>query len=204
MSDNAKSFTSRMVNEVCLKPNITNKHTLPFNACPNQSERVHRNLGEMLRAINDENQELWDRYIPAINLALNSAKSRATSFSPFFLMFGRSPRIELDVLTNPSSSEVEEDHHVADILIRKCKAFDIVQTQIKKNLDYRIKEYAQEKKEYQIGSHALVFTPTRKVGESSKLKRGWSLPFKITKQINDICYEMESLKWSDKPFKIVR
>ena len=46
--------------------------------------------------------------------------------------------------------------------------------------------------------------PTRKVGESAKLKREWSLPFKITKKINDICYEMEALNWAEDNFKIVR
>ena len=82
--------------------------------------------------------------------------------------------------------------------------FDIVEKQIKKNLDYRIKEYTLTNPNYDIGQHVLIFNPARKVGEASKLKRGWSLPFIITKKINDICFEMESLGWASPKFKVVR
>ena len=88
---------------------------------------------------------------------------------------------------------------------RLNKAFDFVQHQIKKNIDYRIKEYAPTHKvNYEIGSHALVFNPMRKSGESGKLKRGWSLPFVVIRKLNDVSYELESLPWANPKFKICR
>ena len=72
-------------------------------------------------------------------------------------------------------------------------------------MDYRLKEYSpSHKNKLEVGQHVLVFNPTRKVGEASKLKRGWSLPFKLTKKLNEICFEMESLAWANPKFKIVR
>ena len=108
-------------------------------------------------------------------------------------MFLRSPRIELDILDNSRTPGQEEDEYINESLEKLKKVFDIVEKQIKKNLDYRIKEYTLTKHNYDIGQHVLIFNPARKVGEASKLKRGWSLPFIITKKINDICFEMESL-----------
>ena len=205
ISDNAQSFRAKAIEEICESLNIDNRHTLPYNPNPNQSERIHKNLGEILRALINEDQHIWDEYIPAINLAFNSAKSRATSFSPYFLMFGRSPRIELDILGGKRTTGVEEDDHVYETLQKMTAVFDIVDKTIKKNLDYRAKEYANTTSlDFEVDKHVLVFTPARKVGEASKLVRAWSLPFRITKKINEVCYELESLNWANPRFKIVR
>lgn len=80
LSDNAKAFSAKRMNEICKALNIDNKHILPFNANVNSSERVHRTLGEVFRAPISNNQKDWQKYIPVINLALNSAKSRATNY----------------------------------------------------------------------------------------------------------------------------
>lgn len=205
LADNHKEFTSNAIKEICTRQNINDKHTLTFTACPNSSERIHKNLREILRALVGENQRSWDKYIPAITLDFKSAKSRATNYSPFFLMFGRSPSIELDIIEDNPNPEVPEDQFVADTLERMTKAFNVVEQQIKKNLDYRLKEYSPAQKAiYEVGNYVLLFSPTRKSGEASKLKRGWSLPFIITKKINDICFEMESLEWASPKFKVVR
>ena len=204
ISDNARSFTSNIIKDICKKLNIDDKHTIPYCPNPNQSERVHKNLGEILRALISDNQASWDDYLAAITLAFNCAKSRATNFSPYYLMFLRSPRIELDILDSSKTPGQEEDEYVNESLEKLQKVFNIVERQIKKNLDYRIKEYTLAKHNYDIGQHVLIFNPARKVGEASKLKRGWSLPFIITKKINDICFEMESLDWANPKFKVVR
>ena len=141
ISDNAKSFTSNVIKDICRKLNIDDKHTIPYFPNPNQSERVHRNLGEILRALISDNQASWDDYLAAITLAFNCAKSRATNFSPYYLMFLRSPRIELDILNNNRTPRQKEDEYVNESLEKLKKVFNIVENQIKENLDYRIKEY---------------------------------------------------------------
>ena len=55
MSDNARSFTSKIIKDICKKLNIDDKHTIPYCPNPNQSEIVHRNLGEILRALISDN-----------------------------------------------------------------------------------------------------------------------------------------------------
>ena len=154
-----------------------------------------------MRALISDNQASWDQYFAAITLAFNCVKSRATNFSPYYLMFLRSPRIELDILDNNRTPGQEEDEYINESLEKLKKVFNIVEKQIKKNLDYRIKEYTLTKHNYDIGQLVLIFNPARKVGKASKLKRGWSLPFIINKKINDICFEMESLGWASPNLK---
>ena len=73
---------------------------------------MHKNLREILRELISDNQASWDDYLAAITLAFNCAKSRATNFSPYYLMFLRSPRIELDILNNNRTPGQEEDEYV--------------------------------------------------------------------------------------------
>ena len=103
-----------------------------------------------MRALISDNQASWDDYLAAITLAFNCAKSRATNFSPYYLMFLRSPRIELDILDSSKTPGQEEDEYVNESLEKLQKVFNIVERQIKKNLDYRIKEYTLAKHNYDI------------------------------------------------------
>ena len=58
ISDNARSFTSNIIKDICKKLNIDDKHTIPYCPNPNQSERVHKNLGEILRALISDKHSL--------------------------------------------------------------------------------------------------------------------------------------------------
>ena len=59
----ARSFTSNNIKDICKKLNIDDKKTVPYCPNPNQSERVHRNLGEIMRELKSDNQASWDDYL---------------------------------------------------------------------------------------------------------------------------------------------
>ena len=110
-----------------------------------------------------EGRNQWDKHTSAITIANDSAKNRATFYSPHFLMFWRIPRIELDLLDCNQNSTLSEDDYVNQMLEGTNKAFDYVKRQINKNIDYRIKQYSPSKKiNYEIGFYAPVFDPKRK------------------------------------------
>ena len=65
-------------------------------------------------------------------------------------MILRSPRIELEILNNNRTPGQEEDEYVNESLEKLQKVFNTVERQIKKNLDYRIKEYTLTKHNYAL------------------------------------------------------
>ena len=75
-----------------------------------------------MRALISDNQASWDGYLAAITLAFNCAKSRETNFSPYYLMFLRSPRIELDILDSSKTPGQEEDEYVNESL-ENCRKY---------------------------------------------------------------------------------
>ena len=56
------------------------------------TERANRTITQMLRQCVHSNQRDWVAKLPAIEFAINSARSESTGFAPFFLNFGRLPR----------------------------------------------------------------------------------------------------------------
>ena len=56
------------------------------------TERANRTITQMLRQCVHPNQKDWVMKLPAIEFAINSARSASTGYAPFFLNFGRMPR----------------------------------------------------------------------------------------------------------------
>lgn len=56
------------------------------------TERANKTISQMLRNCVSPNQKDWVIKLPAIEFAINSARSESTGFAPFFLNTGRMPR----------------------------------------------------------------------------------------------------------------
>ena len=56
------------------------------------TERANRTITQMLQQCIHPNQKDWVSKLPAIEFAINSARSESTGFAPFFLNFGRMPQ----------------------------------------------------------------------------------------------------------------
>jgi hypothetical protein len=61
------------------------------------SERVIQTTMSILRHHVDEKQDRWDVTLPMLEFAMNTAVHATTKFTPWFLQFGRRPRIPLDL-----------------------------------------------------------------------------------------------------------
>ena len=57
------------------------------------TERANRTIGQMLRSSIGPTQKDWVTCLPAIEFAINLARSESTGYSPFFLNTGRLFRV---------------------------------------------------------------------------------------------------------------
>ena len=62
-----------------------------------QCERFNKTLLNMLGTLSTKDKIDWKSHIAAMTHALNCTKNARTNFSPYFLMFGRQPRLPIDV-----------------------------------------------------------------------------------------------------------
>src|SRR5262249_15729760 len=56
------------------------------------TERANRTMTQMLRQCVSTDQRNWVIKLPAIEYAMNNARSETTGFSPFFLNYGQMPK----------------------------------------------------------------------------------------------------------------
>ena len=61
-----------------------------------QCERLNRTIINMLKSIPDNEKRNWKDHLAKLTFAYNATINKTTQFSPFFLLFGREPRLPID------------------------------------------------------------------------------------------------------------
>ena len=98
ISDQGRNFESDLIKELCKIAGVKKLHTTPYHPQGNgQSERFNSTLCNMLGTLSEEEKSDWKSYLGCMTHAYNCTKHASTTYSPYYLMFGRHPRLPIDV-----------------------------------------------------------------------------------------------------------
>ena len=110
-SDQGANFQGRVVTHLCKLLGITKSRTTPYHPeGDGMTERFNRTLISMLKTLDPAQKPRWKDHVSSLVHAYNCTRHESTNYSPFFLMFGRQPRLPVDVflgLTPDYTSTVE-------------------------------------------------------------------------------------------------
>ena len=109
ISDQGRNLESDLIQELCKIVGVKKLHTTPYHPQSNgQCERFNSTLCNMLGTLSDEEKSDWKSHLGCMTHAYNCTKHASTTYLPYYLMFGRHPRLPIDVafgLHKPNCSD---------------------------------------------------------------------------------------------------
>ena len=125
------------------------------------TERFNRTLISMIGTLENEKKRDWKAHLPSLVHAYNAARHETTGFSPFELLFGRTPKLPVDLLFGTNSTDHENSisaDYITELRNKLQEAFKVAKdhSDVSRN---KQKEYFVTKAnacKLQIGDEVLV------------------------------------------------
>ena len=99
VSDQGKAFTGHVITHLCELYGVQKLRTSPYHAQTNgQVERMNQTIIHMIGKLEEDRKACWSEHLPELLMAYKATRSAVTGYSPYYLLFGRRPRIPVDYL----------------------------------------------------------------------------------------------------------
>ena len=97
LSDQGRNLESELISELCKLAQVEKVHTTPYHPMTNgQCERFNSTLCNMLGTLSEHDKIDWKAHLSSMTHAYNCTQHPSTTYSPYFLMFGRQLRLPID------------------------------------------------------------------------------------------------------------
>ena len=168
----------QVISELCDLLGITKIRTLPYHLQTNGAvERVHQTLRRMIAKMDPEKRAKWPSHLGPILIAYNATWSLITGYLPYFLMFGRQPRLPVHLLF--LTVRRDENTRTTDEYVTSL--YDKLKLALASVRDTTILEAQRQKRHYDHKAGAVELHPGDKVlvkldafrGQWRKLKNRW-------------------------------
>ena len=144
-SDQAGNFESKLIAELCQIAQVQKIRTTPYHPEGNaQCERFNQTLLGMIGSLNPNEKRRWQDWVSTLTHAYNCTRCDSTGFSPYYLMFGRVPRLPIDIeygVTQPELIDKSRQNYARKLQARLNWAFKVAK-------DVNLKETERQKRYY--------------------------------------------------------
>ena len=197
ISDQERNFESRLISKLCKLGRVKKLRTSPYHPQSNgQCERFNATLLSMLGTLSLEGKATWTDKVGTLVHAYNSTKSAITGFSPHYLMFGREPKLPLDMtlgLPNLDMEGVIHEKYVKQLQSRLKWSYEV-------DRNRNEKEAARQKKYYDL---KVCCAPLRVGDVVVPRQKNFRGKAKIQDRWDQTLYEVIEIPYPDMPvFKI--
>ncbi|XP_060085269.1 uncharacterized protein LOC132564648 [Ylistrum balloti] len=161
-TDQGTNFESDMMKELCSILGMERSRTTPYHPMGNgTTERFNRTWLNMLRTLEESEKCDWARHISSLVHAYNCTRHDSTGLSPFQLMFGREPRLPVDIAygvdrNNDSTTSLSD--YVDNLKTRLEESYKLASSFAYKAKDRQKAQYDKKKRgaTIQVNDRVLV------------------------------------------------
>ena len=98
-TDRGKTFLSNVIHQLNKIISIKHTTTTPYRPQSNATcERFNKTLISRIRSLHAEEKHRWNLHVDSLVFAYNSTVHESIGMSPYYAMFGRQPRLPLDLM----------------------------------------------------------------------------------------------------------
>ncbi|CAF0881273.1 unnamed protein product [Brachionus calyciflorus] len=196
LSDRGTNFQVELMDQIL---NIKRLRTSAYHPqCDGETERFNRTLEQMLACYVADNQKEWDKYLPKLAFAYNTAVHATMGIRPFEIVYGRQPKLPIDLLfpTTNLDFNLTADAYASKVQTHLLKCYDLVEKHSQSKVN-KFKFYADRHvrpASYVTGERVSLLNESKKKGISKKLSRKWSGPYTIIEKLNENNYKLRPEK----------
>jgi ribosomal protein L21E len=191
LTDRGTNFLSTLIKEICLLFKIKQMRTTAYHPqTDGLVERFNRTLIDMLTCYVVDEPEQWERFLPYVTFAYNTAVQSTLKECPFFLFFGRPPVLPNDVKIDQKYEITRDDAFMYTknwMQAKKLARKHLFKAQEKQKFNYNL---GTVETKYEIGDWVMVKAPPT----AGKFINRWNGPYKITKNYSKVNYEIENIE----------
>ena len=207
LSDQGSNYQSQLLAEIYELLDVHKVRTSPYHPqCDGITERFNRTIQSMLTSFVNDNQKNWCTLLPSLAFAYNTAVHSSTKATPFELMYGRKPKVPVDLIFSHLKLELHLDPngYASELKNNLHTAFD----QVIKNRDLAMDrnkvrhDRCVRAANFELHDLVWVLDTAKIVGVTSKLARKWKGPYKILAKINQSTFEIQPIKKKGKKLVI--
>jgi len=197
LSDNAKNFRCSSLSKLCKAWNVKQKFTTTYHPQTNIAERVNRNIRAVLSSYIAEKHTKWDEYLATTALALRTAVSDTTGFSPSLLNLGRELQLPFDRNVEPNMHDYSSRTNYSTEIIRGLQsAYSKAKLSMERAYAHQAKSYNSRHKLVTFQVDDLVLLKSHFLSDKSKrftkkFAYRWTGPFKVMEVVSPITYKLE-------------
>ena len=125
----------------------------------------------------------WDERLPFVLFAYRASQQQSTLESPFFLLYGRDPRLPTDPVMSPEKTRklVDLKEYGVKLAGNMTEAWELARQCIRK-AQKKQKDYYDQKgrpANFLVGERVFLFKPADKTGHARKFARPFHGPFRV-------------------------